>query len=150
MLLGLVTGSAIGTAGGLLHVFNHATYQAALFMSVLAVVHRTGTADLNQLGGLVARMPLSFLVMLFGIIGLAGLPPMNGFVSKWMIYRALITDGMPLLFVAAIVGTLGTILSVYKLIHNMFLGQLRIEHEQVREAPLSMLVPCSRWPPSSS
>ena len=141
MLLGLVTGSAIGTAGGILHVFNHATYQAALFMSVMAVVHRTGTADLNKLGGLVARMPLSFLVMLFGIIRLAGLPPMNGFVSKWMIYRSLITDGMPLLFVAAIVGTLGTILSVYKLIHNMFLGQLRIEHEQVGEAPLSMLIP---------
>jgi NADH-quinone oxidoreductase subunit M len=141
MLLGLVTGSAIGTAGGIMHVFNHATYQAALFMAVMAVVHRTGTADLNKLGGLVARMPLSFLVMLFGIIGLAGLPPMNGFVSKWMIYSALITDGMPLLFVAAIVGTLGTILSVYKLIHNIFLGQLRIEHEQVREAPLSMLAP---------
>ena len=48
---------------------------------------------------------------------------------------------MPLLFVASVIGTLGTILSVYKLIHNMFLGQLRVEHEAVREAPLSMLVP---------
>ena len=66
---------------------------------------------------------------------------MSGFVSKWMVYRSLITDGMPLLFVGAIVGTLGTILSVYKLIHNMFLGQLRLEHDEVREAPLSMLVP---------
>ncbi len=141
MLLGLVTGSAIGSAGGIMHVFNHATYQAALFMSVMAVVHRTGTSDLNKLGGLVARMPLSFLVMLFGIIGLAGLPPMNGFVSKWMVYRALLTEGMPLLFVGAVIGTLGTILSVYKLIHNIFLGQLRIEHVNVREVPLSMLAP---------
>jgi NADH-quinone oxidoreductase subunit M len=48
---------------------------------------------------------------------------------------------MPLLFVAAVVGTLGTILSVYKLIHNIFLGQLRAEHEGVREAPMSMLIP---------
>jgi NADH-quinone oxidoreductase subunit M len=93
------------------------------------------------MGGLVARMPLSFLVLLIGIISLAGLPPMNGFVSKWMVYRALINEGMPLLFVAAVIGTLGTILSVYKLIHNMFLGQLRLEHQQVREAPLSMLIP---------
>ena len=93
MLLGLVTGSAIGSAGGIMHVFNHATYQAALFMSVIAVMHRTGTSDLNKLGGLVARMPLSFLVMLFGIIGLAGLPPMNGFVSKWMVYRCLADRG---------------------------------------------------------
>jgi formate hydrogenlyase subunit 3/multisubunit Na+/H+ antiporter MnhD subunit len=141
MLLGLVTGSAIGSAGGIMHVFNHATYQAALFMSVIAVMHRTGTSDLNKLGGLVARMPLSFLVMLFGIIGLAGLPPMNGFVSKWMVYRALLTEGMPLLFVGAVIGTLGTILSVYKLIHNTFLGQLRVEHVDVREAPISMLIP---------
>ncbi len=141
MLMGLAVGSAMGSAGGLMHVFNHATYQAALFMSVFAVVHRTGTADLNKLGGLFTRMPLSFLVMLFGIIGLAGLPPMNGFVSKWLIYRSLVTEGMPLLFVAAVIGTLGTILSVYKLIHNTFLGQLRLEHQEVREAPLSMLIP---------
>ena len=141
MLLGLVIADELGSAGGLLHVFNHATYQAILLMAVFAVIHRTGTADLNRLGGLVARMPLSFLAMLIGIIGLAGLPPMNGFVSKWMIYRALILDGQPLLFVATVVSTLGTVLSVYKLLHNTFLGQLRLEHESVREAPWSMTVP---------
>jgi formate hydrogenlyase subunit 3/multisubunit Na+/H+ antiporter MnhD subunit len=141
MLLGLLTGSALGSAGGLLHIFNYAACQAALFMSVFAVVHRTGTADLNELGGLVARMPLSFLTMLVGIIGLAGLPPMNGFVSKWMIYHALIDAGNPLLFIATIIGTLGTILSVYKLIHNMFLGQLRMEHGSLNEVPLGMLIP---------
>jgi NADH-quinone oxidoreductase subunit M len=141
MLLGLVVADAMGSAGGLLHVFNYATCQAALFLAVTAVVHRTGSADLNQLGGLVTRMPLSFLTLLIGIIGLAGLPPMNGFVSKWLVYRSLLNEGMPLLFVATVIGTLGTILSVYKLIHNMFLGQLRVEHEQVREAPWSMLAP---------
>lgn len=141
MLLGLLVGDALGSAGGLMHVFNYATYQAALLMSVFAVIHRTGTADLNHLGGLVVRMPLSFLVMLLGIIGLAGLPPMNGFVSKWMVYRSLMINGHPLLFVATVIGTLGTILSVYKLLHNTFLGQLRTEHEQIREAPWSMTIP---------
>jgi len=90
---------------------------------------------------LVARMPISFFLMLIGIIGLAGLPPMNGFVSKWLIYRALLMDGSPLLFIGAAVGTLGTILSVYKLIHNTFLGQLRVEHQQLEEVPWSMLLP---------
>ncbi|MCU7807982.1 MAG: NADH dehydrogenase subunit, partial [Candidatus Thiodiazotropha sp. (ex Semelilucina semeliformis)] len=141
MLLGLVVADAMGAAGGLLHVFNHATYQAALFMAVTAVIHRTGTADLNKLGGLVVRMPLTFMVLLVGIIGLAGLPPMNGFVSKWLVYRSLLNEGMPLLFVAAVIGTLGTILSVYKLIHNIFLGQLRVEHDKVEEAPWSMMIP---------
>ena len=141
MLLGLLIGSANGSAGGLLHVFNYAITQAALLMTVFAVMYRTGTADLNKLGGLFTRMPLSFLVLLIGIISLAGLPPMAGFVSKWLVYRALIAQGMPFLFVAAVIGTLGTILSVYKLIHNIFLGQLRIEHELVREVPVSMLAP---------
>ncbi|MEW7972343.1 MAG: proton-conducting transporter membrane subunit [Candidatus Thiodiazotropha endolucinida] len=141
MLLGIVVADAMGGAGGLLHVFNHATYQAALFMAVTAVIYRTGTSDLNKLGGLVVRMPLSFMVLLIGIIGLAGLPPMNGFVSKWLVYRSLLNQGMPLLFLAAVIGTLGTILSVYKLIHNIFLGQLRVEHEHVAEAPWSMMIP---------
>jgi NADH-quinone oxidoreductase subunit M len=57
------------------------------------------------------------------------------------VYRSLIAEEMPFLFVASVIGTLGTILSVYKLIHNIFLGQLRLEHEQVREAPVSMLAP---------
>ncbi len=141
MLLGLMITDSLGSAGGLLHVFNYATYQAILLMAVFAVIHRTGTADLNRLGGLVARMPLTFLAMLIGIIGLAGLPPMNGFVSKWMVYRSLVTEGMPLLFVASVISTLGTVLSVYKLLHNTFLGQLRLEHEYVKEAPWSMTVP---------
>jgi formate hydrogenlyase subunit 3/multisubunit Na+/H+ antiporter MnhD subunit len=141
MLMGVLVLQPLGSAGGLMHVFNHATYQAALFLSVAAVVYRTRTADLNKLGGLVTQMPLTFLVMLVGIIGLAGIPPMNGFVSKWLIYRSLIVEGMPLLFVATVIGTLGTILSVYKLIHNTFLGQLRLEHQQIREVPWSMLLP---------
>ena len=141
MLLGLVTADALGSAGGMMHVFNHATYQVALFLSVFAVVHQTGTADLNKLGGLITRMPISFLIMLVGIIGLAGLPPMNGFVSKWLVYRSLMVEGMPLLFVGSVIGTLGTILSVYKLIHNMFLGQLRVEHQHIREVPWSMAAP---------
>ncbi|MFK5985592.1 MAG: proton-conducting transporter membrane subunit [Pseudomonadota bacterium] len=141
MLLGLMMFDSIGTAGGLMHVFNYASYQAALFLTIVAVVYRTGTSDFNKLGGLVTQMPLTFLVMLIGIIGLAGLPPMNGFVSKWMVYRSLLLNGQPLLFVAAVFGTLGTILSVYKLIHNTFLGQLRLEHQQVKEVPWSMLIP---------
>ena len=141
MLLGLLMLDSLGTAGGLMHVFNYALYQAALVMSVFAIMKQTGTTDLNRLGGLVARMPLTFLVMLVCIIGLAGLPPMNGFVSKWMIYRALVNEGMPMLFVASVIGTLGTILSVYKLLHNSFLGQLRAEHQHISEVSWSMMLP---------
>ncbi|MCK5717959.1 MAG: hypothetical protein KAH77_10760 [Thiomargarita sp.] len=141
MLLGFVIATPMSVAGGLLHVFNYATYQAALFLAVTAVLYRTGTTDLDRLGGLIVRMPLTYVALLMGIIGLAGLPPMNGFVSKWLIYKSLLEAHMPLLLIAASISTLGTILSVYKLIHNMFLGQLRKEHYEIKEVPWTMTVP---------
>jgi len=141
MILGLVSGAPLAVAGSLMHVFSYASYEAGLFMVVFAVIHRTGTADMNKLGGLVTRMPVSFLVLLMGIIGLAGLPPINGFVSKWMIYRGLLDQHLLLYFLVAVIGTLGSVLYCYKLIHNIFLGQLRLEHETVREVPWSMTAP---------
>jgi len=141
MLLGVLLATPMGVAGGLLHAVNYAGTQAALFLAVTVVVHRTGTADLDRLGGLITRLPWSFVGLLLGIISLAGLPPLNGFVSKWLIYKALLEAGQPLLLMATFIGTLGTILSVYKLIHNVFLGQLRREHATLREGPLSLVLP---------
>ncbi|MBF0266257.1 MAG: hypothetical protein HQL46_13415 [Gammaproteobacteria bacterium] len=69
MLLGLMMFDELGTAGGIMHIFNHATYQAVLFLTVVSVIYRTGTSNLNKLGGLVTQMPWTFLVMLIGIIG---------------------------------------------------------------------------------
>ena len=141
MLLGISTGSSLGIAGGLFHVLNHLSYISLIILSLAAVEYRTGTTNLNRLGGLIKKQPIAFLGVLIGIIGLAGIPPMNGFVSKWFIYKSLIGGHYPFLAAAAFLGTLGTILSVYKFIHNIFLGQLPKEYENVKEAPLSMTIP---------
>ncbi len=141
MLIGLASGSALGIAGGMFHVLNHMAYVVLIVFAIASVEYRTGTTNLNKLGGLIKKMPVSYLALLFGIIGLAGLPPMNGFVSKWFIYRALILGGYPFLAIAAVIGTLGTILSVYKLIHNMFLGQLPERYNDVKEVGFSMQLP---------
>ncbi len=141
MLLGLATASTLGTAGGLMHIFNYMTYVALIIFSIAAVEYRTGTTNLNKLGGLIVKQPLAFLGMLFGIIGLAGIPPMNGFVSKWFIYRSLILGGYPFIALAAFIATVGTIMSVYKLIHNMFLGQLPERYDKVKEVGWLMRLP---------
>ncbi len=141
MLLGFATGSSMGIAGGMFHILNHLTYITLIILSLAAVEYRTGTTNLNRLGGLIKKQPIAFLGVLIGIIGLAGIPPMNGFVSKWYIYRALILGHYPFLAVAAFIGTLGTILSVYKFIHNIFLGRLPKEYENVKEAPITMTIP---------
>jgi NADH:ubiquinone oxidoreductase subunit 5 (subunit L)/multisubunit Na+/H+ antiporter MnhA subunit len=113
-----------------------------LFLAVGAVEYRTnGVRDLNSLGGLIQRMPVTFIAALIGACGLIGLPLTNGFVSKWLIYKTLILEQHPFLAFAALFGTWGTILYSYKLIHNIFLGQLPAKYAEMQKAPFSMQLP---------
>jgi len=142
MILGISFGTSLGVVGGIFHTLNHAIYIVLLFMSVGAVQYRTnGERDLNSLGGLIKKMPIAFIGGLLGISGLIGVPLTNGFVSKWLIYKTLIVEGYPFLTFAALIGTWGTILSVYKFLHNMFLGQLPEKYKDVEKSPLSMQLP---------
>jgi formate hydrogenlyase subunit 3/multisubunit Na+/H+ antiporter MnhD subunit len=142
MILGIAFGTSLGLAGGVFHTLNHAIYIVLLFMSVGAVQYRTnGERDLNSLGGLIKKMPIAFVGGLLGISGLIGVPLTNGFVSKWLIYKTLILEGHPFLAFAALIGTWGTILSVYKFLHNMFLGQLPEKYKDIQKSPLSMQLP---------
>ncbi len=142
MILGIALGSSLGAAGGIFHTLNHAIYIVLLFFVVGAVQYRTGgITDLNRLGGLAKKMPVTFIAALLGISGLIGIPLTNGFVSKWLIYKALILDSHPFLAFAALIGTWGTILSVFKFLHNIFLGQIPEEYKDVKEVPLAMQIP---------
>ena len=142
MVLGIAVGSSLGVAGGIFHIVNHTSYIALLFLVVGAVEYRTGgVRDLNSLGGLIKKMPVTFIGALIGACGLIGLPLTNGFVSKWMIYNTLILNKHPFLAFAALLGTWGTILSLYKFLHNVFLGQLPQRYQPVKEVPFSMKFP---------
>lgn len=142
MILGIAIGTSLGVAGGILHALNYAICTVLLFLVVGAVQYRTGgLTDLDRLGGLAKRMPVTFIGGLLGVSGFIGMPLTNNFVSKWLIYKTLIMDGHALLAFAALIGTWGTILSVFKFLHNIFLGQLPQEYEDVKEVPLSMQIP---------
>ncbi len=141
MVLGIAFGTTLGVAGGLFHALNYAGCVALLFLAVGAVEHRTGTRDLNELGGLMKKMPVTFATALVAVCGLIGVPLTNGFVSKWFIYKTLIMEGRPFLALVALLGTWATILYGYKLIHNAFMGQLPTRYRQVTEAPFSMQLP---------
>jgi formate hydrogenlyase subunit 3/multisubunit Na+/H+ antiporter MnhD subunit len=141
MILGIAYGTAFSVAGGIFHTLNHAIYIVLLYFSVGAVEYRTGTRNLNNLGGLIKKMPVAFLGGLLGISGLIGIPLTNGFVSKWLIYKSLILNRSPFLAFAALIGTWGTILSVYKFLHNIFLGQLPSKYSEIKKSPFSMQFP---------
>ncbi|MBW2702102.1 MAG: hypothetical protein JRF33_14895 [Deltaproteobacteria bacterium] len=142
MVLGIALATPLGVAGGLFHTLNYAICVALLFLSVGAVEHRTGgVRDLNKLGGLMQRMPLTFACALIAVLGLIGIPLTNGFVSKWLIYKTLIADRYAFLALVALIGTWSTVLYGYKFIHNIFLGQLPEKYKAIKEVPFSMKLP---------
>ncbi len=140
VVLGIATGTSLGVAGGLFHALNHAIFKGLLFLVVGAVIYRTGTRNLSELGGLIRKMPFSFVALLLGIIALAGVPPLNGFVSKWMIYEALLQKKEVFLLIMAFVGSTGAFLYVYRLVHSIFLGQLPKKYENVKDVPILMQI----------
>jgi len=80
----------LGLAAALYHTVNHAVFKALLFLAAGAVVHATGTRDMEALGGLIKRMPWTAGAFLLGSAAIAALPPLNGFVSEWLTFQALL------------------------------------------------------------
>jgi len=79
----------LGMAGALLHVLNHAMFKSLLFMGAGAIIHVAGTRDIDRMGGLARALPLTSIFFLIGAIAICGLPPLNGFVSEFLIYLGL-------------------------------------------------------------
>jgi hydrogenase-4 component B len=76
-------------AGGILHVWNHGLFKALLFLGAGAVLHATGTREMTRMGGLWKTMPWTASFFTLGAVAICGLPPLNGFVSEWLVYRGL-------------------------------------------------------------
>ncbi len=129
MVLGIGTGIPVGIAGGLFHMLNHAIYKSCLFFCSGAVEKETGTTDLDKLGGLAKSMPITFISFLIASLAISGVPPLNGFASKWMILQGVVEmahRGGYLWIVwllAAMVGSAFTLASFMKIVHAVFLGQ---------------------------
>ena len=147
MVLGIGTANPIGIAGGLFHMLNHAIYKCTLFLTAGAVEKETGTTELDKLGGVAHFMPISFLCCLIGSLAISGIPPFNGFVSKWMVYQGIIELGKTgsklwvIWLSAAMFGSALTLASFMKLLHAVFLGQKGVDEEKVKEVPVSMWLP---------
>lgn len=86
--------AALGFTAGLLHLWGHVAMKGLMFLSAGSVVHGAGTRDLEKLGGLLKRMPVTGGALLFGAVALSALPPLTGFVSEWLIYMGLVEGGV--------------------------------------------------------
>jgi hydrogenase-4 component B len=87
---GNTVGGRLAMAGALLHVWNHGLFKALLFLGAGSVLHATGTRRMSRLGGLWRSMPWTTSLFVLGAVAISGLPPLNGFVSEWLVYLGLI------------------------------------------------------------
>ncbi|WP_297576006.1 proton-conducting transporter membrane subunit [uncultured Campylobacter sp.] len=97
-LYGLAAGNAtlavVGFLAGCYHVVNHAIFKGLLFLCAGSVLHATHTRNMDVLGGLAKKMPITSIGMFIGIMGIAALPPVNGFVSEWFTYQGMLQGAM--------------------------------------------------------
>ncbi|MBN1458616.1 MAG: NADH dehydrogenase [Armatimonadetes bacterium] len=147
MVLGIGTGVPIGIAGGLFHMLNNAIYKTCLFFGAGAIEKETGTTEVEKLGGLARAMPLTFAATAVAALAISGVPPLNGFVSKWMVYTGLVELGARgmtsywIFLVAALFGSALTMASFVKVLYAGFLGQRPSALSRVHEAPAAMTAP---------
>ena len=140
ILLGVGSATTVGIVGALFHMLNHATYKSCLFLTAGSIERQTGSTDLAQLGGLRRKMPITFTCFLVAAASGAGIPLFAGFFSKELIFDALLEHGTTY-YLIAIVGSFLTTLVFLKLGHAVFFGRPSGEPSEVKEAPLTMLVP---------
>jgi len=144
--------AALGFAGGLLHIWNHALMKGLMFLAAGNVLHGTGTKDIERLGGILKRMPGTGAAMIFGAVAIAGLPPLNCFVSEWLIYMGLMRGGLGhegisrvvlLLTVGVVAITGGMALACFvRIVGTVLLGNARSEvAEHAHEASPWMTAP---------
>lgn len=150
MILGLGLGSPIGIAAGLFHMINHAMYKSGLLLSAGCIEYRTGKEMIDELGGLSKAMPLTFFSSLIFAMSISGVPPLNGFASKWMIYQGIIDFGIGsdlpnrlwILWLAlAVLGSALTLASFIKFIGGIFLSRVKEEYRNMKEVPVLMWIP---------
>lgn len=127
--------AALSLTATLYHSVNHAFFKSLLFVGTGSILHATGERSMGRMGGLIQRMPWVAVMMLVGVLAIAGLPPLNGFVSEWLLLQAfLLSPGLPnsyinmLIPVAAAVIALAAALAAYVMVKFygiIFLGQPR-------------------------
>lgn len=141
-------GTALGLNAGLFHAMNHTLFKGLLFLTAGAVLTATGTTNLDKLGGLSKRMPVTTVCFLVGAFSISGLPPFNGFASKWMVYQAIYTKAVEsgnILFaiatITALIVSVMTLASFIKVTQAVFFGQENPENANAKEVPVIMQIP---------
>jgi multicomponent Na+:H+ antiporter subunit D len=126
-------------SGGIFHILNHAMYKPLLFFTGGALFYYTGTRDLTRMGGLAHKMKWTTVLYIIGTLSISGIPPLNGFSSKILIYESVFRFN-PILTIVGIVVSILTLASFTKAFHSAFMGAELPEYKGGQEVPKSMII----------
>jgi multicomponent Na+:H+ antiporter subunit D len=141
IVLGLAAGPGLGLAGALFHLFNHAVFKSLLFVNSAAVERQSGTRDMQRMGGIAARMPVTGTTSVLAMLSTAGIPPLAGFWSKLVIVVALWQAGLPWVAAAAVLVSVLTLAYFVSMQRRVFFGRLAESCAELREASGWALLP---------
>ncbi len=141
MVLGIGTALPLGIAGAVFHMINNAVYKCGLFLGAGSVEHRTGTTELKKLGGLAREMPMTAIGFTVCALAISGIWPLNGFISKEMIFHGSLETGYKIFTICAWVGAIFTFASFLKATHAMFFGSRSPDRPVVRESEAPVWIP---------
>lgn len=141
VMIGIALMSHLGWVTAIYLAINHLLYKGLLFLAVVGLLHRLGVRMMYQMGGLIKNMPFSFFSVMIGIIAVSGVPPLTGFGGKWMLFNALMDKGWHWIAALAFFSSAIAFLYLYRIIHTVFLGQRKLEHRDIQEAPWVVLLP---------
>ena len=141
IVTGIALMSHMGWTAAFYGTLNHFMFKAISFLSVAGIIFRTGERMMYKMGGLIKNMPLTFFCSMIAIIAMSGVPPLTGFGGKWMMFNALMEKGWYWMAATAFFASAVAFLYMYRYLHTVFLGQRKLEHRELKEAPIWLIIP---------
>jgi len=140
IILGLGCGTPLAIFGAVFHLFNHAMFKSLLFVNAASVEKELGTTDMDKMGGLAQKMPVAGISSVVGLLSTAGIPPLSGFWSKFIIILALWQSGRFGYATIAVLASLLTLAYFLSMQRKVFFGKLRGGFENVRESSIGLII----------
>jgi len=141
ILLAISVGTVFGLSAGLLHIMNHAIMKGLLFLCAGVFVHAVGTRNIESLAGIGHRMNVTAVILTIGALAISGIPPLNGFISEFLIVLATLDANMLALTIILLINILIGFAYYLRLLYVLVWKAPGKNLDKVKEAPLSMLAP---------
>ncbi|MDK2983887.1 MAG: NADH-quinone oxidoreductase subunit [Thermococcaceae archaeon] len=140
ILVGIGVGTALSMQAALFHALSHALFKGLFFLIVATIVYRTGKTSFADMGGLAEKMPFTFAMAFVAILSLAGIPPLVGFASKWVLFEAVISQNLPILGGMVFFGSAIGFVYLIRFTYAVWFGQRPTDLDDTKDAPLPMAI----------